>query len=156
MYWITRKGYKKLYEEYCNIDAEIAKVNLQIGESAKRDADLRENPEFMSLRVKAMYELPAQKRELWNRYENAAIIEESEAYKNFDGNTVIIGSVVTIDFDGDIEEYTILGNAEGDIDTNILSCGAPISEALLGHVVGDSVIFNAMTMKILKVKRYEE
>ena len=52
-YYITKNGYKKLYEDYLNIDKEITEVNKMMGESVKRDNDLRENPEFMELRVRA-------------------------------------------------------------------------------------------------------
>ena len=93
-YYITKNGYKKLYEDYLNIDKEITEVNKMMGESVKRDNDLRENPEFMELRVRAMYELPAKKKSLWDKYNSAIIIEETDEYKNFDGNTVIRGCLV--------------------------------------------------------------
>lgn len=156
MTWITRKGYEELYDEYMKMDEEIAQVCLQMGESANNDADLRENPEFMSLRVKAMYELPAKKRELGTLYSNALIIEDADDYINFDGETVIIGARVILDFDGDLENYVILGNREADITSNILSCEAPIAKAILGHKKGDSVKFNNLNVRIADVSLYHE
>ena len=98
-YYVTKNGYDKLYENYLNVDNEIIEANRMMGESAKRDNDLRENPEFMGLRVKAMYELPAKKQSLWDKYNSAIIIEETEEYVNFDGNTIIRGCVVKINID---------------------------------------------------------
>lgn len=153
-YYITKNGYKKLYEDYLNIDKEITEVNKMMGESVKRDNDLRENQEFMELRVRAMYELPAKKKSLWDKYNSAIIIEETDEYKNFDGNTVIRGCLVKIDIDEEEEcEYQIKGSDEGDISNDILSCDAPMIQFLLGHKVGETVIFNNMKINILAVER---
>ena len=64
---ISKKGYKKLCEELKNVDSEIIETQREMGESAKRDNDLRENPEYMELRVKAMYTLPQKKQKLDER-----------------------------------------------------------------------------------------
>lgn len=151
-YYISKSGYEKLYEDFLNVDKEINDVNRKMGESVKRDNDLRENPEFMELRVKAMYELPGKKNELWLKYESAVIIEEMDEYKNFDGEIVVIGAKVTLNFAGDKEIYIILGNDEGDLKKGILSCQAPISKAIIGKKVGDIVEFNHSQIEILEVK----
>ena len=104
MYFISKKGYEIKYNEFLNVDNEIIETNREMGESAKRDNDLRENQEFMQLRVKAMYELPQKKERLRLCCENAIIIEDMDEFKNFDGSKVIIGSTVKLDFDGDICE----------------------------------------------------
>mgnify|MGYP001066017758 CR=1 FL=1 len=66
----------KLKKDYESIDLEIQKTLKKMGESAKRDNDLRENPEFMELRVMAMHTLPAQKEELYWKIKKAVIIEK--------------------------------------------------------------------------------
>lgn len=152
-YYITERGYQKLYEDYLNVDNEIIKVNKMMGESVKRDNDLRENPEFMDLRVKAMYTLPAKKKSMWEKYNTATVIEETEEYKNFDGNTVIRGSSVRIYIDEENEKYQIKGSDEGDIKNNILSCDAPMAQALLGKHVGDKIEFNGMIIEINSVEK---
>ena len=55
--------------------------------------------------------------------------------------------------DGEEESYIILGNNEGDYEKNIISCNAPISKAVLGKKVGESIIFNDMKITILHVKK---
>ena len=150
-YYISEKGYKNLYEQYLEIDREIIMINKQLEESVKRDTDLRGNPELMQLRVKAMYELPYQKEELWNKYEHAIIIENMNEYKNFDGNMVIRGCTVLLRLGDEEVEYLILGTDEGDIDTGIISCSEPIAEAILNQNVGDRILFNDFYIGILKV-----
>ena len=51
---MSENNYEKLCEEYHSMDQKITDTQRKMGESAKRDNDLRENPEFMELRVKAM------------------------------------------------------------------------------------------------------
>ena len=41
---ISKKGYEKLCEEYQLMDQKIIDAQRKMGESAKRDNDLRENP----------------------------------------------------------------------------------------------------------------
>lgn len=151
-YYISQKGYEKMYEEILNIDDQIDITNKRMGESARRDNDLRENPEFMELRVKAMYELPSKKEELKRKYSTAVIIQDTKEYKEFDGTTVVIGAEVTLEFDGDICTYLILGNDEGDLKNDILSCEAPISKALIGKKVGEVIRYDNVQIKILGVE----
>lgn len=150
--YITKEGKEKIYSEYLLVDREIVDLNKKMGESVKLDNDLRENPEFLNLRVRAMYELPNKKKELWNKYEQAIVIEDMEEYHNFDGETVIRGVVVRLNFDGEEEEYRIVGTNEGDLSKNALSCNAPIANALLGKKVGEKVNFNEGNIDILEVR----
>lgn len=153
-YYITKAGYQQLYEDYINVDNEINETNRMMGESVKRDNDLRENPEFMELRVKAMYGLPAKKQTLWDKYNSATVIEETEEYLQFDGKTVIRGSKVKLNFDDeDICEYQIKGSDEGDLNNDILSCEAPMAQALLGKHLGSVIEFNGMSIEIMEIER---
>ncbi len=151
--YISKKGHEELYKIYLNFDNQIAQCQKEMGKSAKRDNDLRENPEYMELRVKAMYTLPEQKRMAYERYNNAIIIEDMEEYKKFDGSYVIIGSKVRLLIDNEEEIYTILGNKEGNIDENIISCESPIAQAILGKKLGETIIFNNMHITILSVEK---
>ncbi len=149
---ISKKGYKKLCEELKNVDGEIIETQREMGESAKRDNDLRENPEYMELRVKAMYTLPQKKQKLDERVKDCKIIEETNEYKNFDGN-VIVGSKVKVICDGEEETYIILGDNEGNLDNNIISCKAPFAQALLGKHIKEIVNFNGMIIQIEEITR---
>ena len=150
---MSENNYEKLCEEYHSMDQKITDTQRKMGESAKRDNDLRENPEYMELRVQAMHTLPQKKENLFARYQNAIIIEETEEYKNFDGNTVIMGTKVKLMIDGEEEEYKILGNKEGNMDLSILSCDAPIAKAVLQKHLKEKVQFNGMEISILSIEK---
>lgn len=151
--YISKKGYEDLYQKYLETDKQIQDTMKKMGESAKRDNDLRENPEYMGLRVQAMYTLPMQKESILSRYQNAIIIEDTEEYKNFDGNTVIMGTKVKLMIDGEVEEYIILGNNEGNLNLSILSCEAPIAKAIMQKHLGETVNFNGMEISILSIEK---
>lgn len=149
---ISRTGYKKLCEELKKIDNEIREAQREMGESAKRDNDLRENPEYMELRVKAMYTLPQKKQRLCEIAKKCKIVEETSEYKNFDGN-VIVGSKVKLICDGEEETYIILGEVEADLDNNVISYKAPFAQALLGKHIKETVNFNGMIIQIEEITR---
>ena len=57
--------------------------------------------------------------------------------------------------DGEIVEYTILGSNEGNIEEDILSCNAPLVEALLNHKVGETISFRNIKIEILGVSKIQ-
>ncbi len=155
-YYVTRERYENLYQEISQMDKLHDEVERKMGESVKRDNDLRENPEYMSLRVEAMYGIPARKKELLLKYQNAIIIEDTEEYLNWDQKTIIRKCNVELLVDGIEEKYTILGSDEGVLENSILSCDAPFVKSILGHKVGEAVLFNGMVIEIKNVSKVEE
>ena len=150
---ISKKGYEKLCEEYQLMDQKIIDTQRKMGESAKRDNDLRENPEFLELRVKAMYTLPALKGELYRRMQGCMIIEECDFYKSFDGSKVIPGSKVVYDIDGKIETLTILGDNESDLNNDIISSVTPMAKALIEKHINELIDFNGMKIIIRSIEK---
>ena len=155
MSYFTREGFEKMKYEYDTIEHKLEMTTRAMGKSDEMDSDLRENPEFMELRVKAMYAIPNRKKELGEQIRNAIIIEDTDEYKNWDECTVIRKCIIDLSVDGDDETYTVLGYNEGNINENILSCEAPLVLSLLGHKIGETVIFNDMRIKIKDVKKIE-
>ena len=52
---------------------------------------------------------------------------------------VVIGSTVTIEMDGEVDEFTIVGRVEADPSKKRISNESPVGSALLGAKVGESV-----------------
>lgn len=150
---ITKNGFEQLKEDVRKVEDEILDVQREMGESVKRDNDLRENPEYMDLRVKAMYSLPAKKAELLNRLKSCIIIEDTAQYQSFNGQKVIVGSKVTYEFDGEEETLSIVGDREGNIDEGLISCEARFAKDLIGKHIGEKFEFNGSTIVIKKVER---
>ena len=155
-YYLTKEGYQKMWDEYQSIDDLYIETTKAMGKSDEMDSDLRENPEFMELRVKAMYEIPKKKAELFNQLNNAIIIEETDEYKNWDKNTVIPKCVIKIEMNGMEEEFTILGSNESNLDLNIISCEAPLAQKLMGRKSGETINFNGMKVKIKEISEVKE
>lgn len=150
---ISKKGYERLCKEYELIDQKIIDTRREMGESAKRDNDLRENPEFLELRVKVMYTLPAEKEELYKKIMDCVIIEECDFFKKFDGSTVIPGSKVVYDMNGKTKTITILGDNEADLENNIISVSAPFAKALIDRQVNETFDFNGRKVTIKSIEK---
>lgn len=133
MNYYTKNGIEKLKEEIDIIDKMILKASK--GED-----------------VSTFYLEPGKKRELQKELVDATIIEETDEYLNWDQNTVIRMCKVGFTMNGKMQEYTILGKNEADIPNKILSCDAPLVLALLGHSVGDTLMFNNREIFIDNVK----
>lgn len=151
---ISKAGFKKLEEEVKGIDEKISETQKLMGESVKRDNDLRENPEFMELRVKAMYTLPQRKKQLLELLSEVTIIEDTDEYKKADDSTVYIGSTVLLEIDGELETYTILGSNEADITEGIISYEAPFAKSIIGAKKGQTVLFNNMEIKVINISKH--
>jgi transcription elongation factor GreA len=94
---------------------------------------------------------------------NQAIIEIEEHLKqaiiikpkSSDG-FVKLGSKVTINMDGQIKTYLILGSTEVNLSKNIISHNSPLGQALINRLVGDIVKVplknKNLVYKILKIE----
>lgn len=137
MNYYTKNGIEKLKEDIEIIDKMIYKASK--GEE-----------------VSSTYLEPGKKRNLQKELATATIIEETDEFLNWDYNTVIRMCKVGFKMNGENKEFTILGKNEGDPSNKILSCDAPLVLALLGHAVGDTIIFRDKTIYIDSVKSVED
>src|SRR5205809_8139575 len=82
---------------------------------------------------------------------NAAIIDENEHH-----DVVEIGSHVTIESNGERDQYVIVGSAEAAPAEGRISNESQVGKALMGHRAGETVRLNvpagAVEMKILTVR----
>lgn len=78
--------------------------------------------------------------ELEHQIKNAEVIEPAK-----DVSTVQLGHHVTIDIAGKQVTYLILGSVETNPNQGIISHNSPIGAALIGHRVGDRVVFRSAT-----------
>ena len=86
------------------------------------------------------------------RLEQVIVVEPSTQ----PSNKVLFGATVTVeDDDGEPQVFTIVGEDEADIAAHKVSWVSPLAHALLGHKVGDSVIWKRpagnMTLEITEV-----
>ena len=101
--------------------------------TAKEHGDLKENSEYHAAREEQSF-LEGRVQALEARLRTAVIVEAPSA-----GSRVGLGSVVTLDDDGEAVTYTIVGADESDPARGRISSSSPVGRALLGRDVGDDV-----------------
>ncbi len=102
--------------------------------TAKEHGDLKENGEYHAAREEQSF-LEGRVRAIEARLRIAVIVEAPAA-----GSRVGLGSVVTIDDEGDPVAYTIVGADESDPNAGRISSSSPVGRALVGRNVGDDVV----------------
>lgn len=149
---ITQSGYEKIEEE---LEFLKATKRLEVAERIKvalSFGDISENAEYDEAKNEQA-QLEERISQLENILRTAVIVDESK----LDHDVVNIGSWVKIDYDGDIEEYTVVGSAEADPSHSKISNEAPIGRALMGRKVGEvfdvEVPNGTASIKILEVRR---
>jgi len=130
---VTREGYDRLSAELDDlIKVKRPDIIAAVAE-ARSHGDLRENAAYDAARQdQAMIE----KRiaELESMLRNVKILEASDGAPS---GTIGVGSVVVVDFDGEDEEYTIVGAIEAKPSQGMISNESPIGRALIGKKAGD-------------------
>lgn len=149
---VTRDGFERLKLELADLtDVKRPQIIAAVAE-ARSHGDLRENAAYDAARQdQAMTE----KRigDLENLLRNAVVIEDHETGNR--NGAVGLGSKVTVDFDGEDEQYTIVGAIEAKPSGGLISNESPIGQALMGRQAGDRAVVEtpggAMTVTIKAV-----
>lgn len=133
---MTEAGYAMLGDELRRLKSiERPQVIQQIAE-ARSHGDLSENAEYHAAKEKQSY-IEGRLTELEDQIARAEVIDPAA----LSGDTVKFGATVTVvDEDTDEESrYQIVGEIEADVKAGKISIASPISRALIGKGVGDSV-----------------
>jgi transcription elongation factor GreA len=101
--------------------------------AAKELGDLKENADYAAAREEQSF-LEGRIQALENRLRTAVIAAAPIAGEGAD-----LGSVVTVDVDGDEDTYTLVGSGESSPGAGRLSLASPVGRALLGSRPGDTV-----------------
>lgn len=150
---VTREGFERLKQELAELtEVKRPQIIAAVAE-ARSHGDLRENAAYDAARQdQAMTE----KRigDLENLLRNAVVIE---GQGGGNGNGIVeLGSKVTVDFDGEDEQYTIVGAIEAKPSGGLISNESPIGRALMGKRAGEKAVVEtpggAMTVSIKAVE----
>ncbi len=107
----------------------IARIRI-----AKEHGDLKENAEYHAAREEQSF-LEGRVQAIEARLRTAVIVDAPVA-----GSRVGLGSRVTVEHDGEIATWTIVGASESDPVSGRISSSSPVGRALVGHDVGDEVL----------------
>ena len=131
---------------------ERPSISKQIAE-ARDKGDLSENAEYHAAKEQQGF-LEGRIRELNGKLAFAQVIDVSK----LSGEKVIFGAKMTfVDVNTDEEKcYQIVGEDEADLENRKISVNSPISRALIGKTIGDTVIIpipkGKLEVEILEVE----
>jgi transcription elongation factor GreA len=150
---LTKEGLKKLEEELEYLKTgKRREIALRLQEAISY-GDLSENAEYEEAKNEQAF-MEGRIRELESMIKNAKIIGSSKK----SGNTVNLGSMVTIQNIEDKEKstYTIVGTTEVDTANGKISNESPIGKSLIDAKVGDVVSYKSPSgitqCEILKIE----
>ena len=150
--FLTPEKFEELKKELENLKTVRRKEIAESLEYARSLGDLSENAEYQEARD---MQAAIEERIL---YLEKVIKEAKIVAHSKKGDVVGLGSVITIQKDGEKESrtYTIVGSEEANIHEHKLSYLSPLGEALMGKAKGDTFNFSTpngkMSYKVVDVK----
>ena len=131
---LTSEGFLELETELNNLKNEDRPRIIEAIKEARAQGDLSENADYDAARDEQA-KIEARIQELEYMLEHAKIIEKAS------GDTVAVGTTVTVQYvdDDEEEEYSIVGSMEADPFENKISNESPIGKAIMDRRVGDVI-----------------
>lgn len=149
--YLTQEKYDELKTELDYAKTTRRKEIAESLEYARSLGDLSENAEYQEAR-----ELQAATEERIAKLES--ILQSAKIVDHKKGDSVSLGSMVTIIKDGEKEkhQYEIVGSEEANMHERKISHLSPLGEAMMGKKKGESFTFETpngkMTYKVADVK----
>jgi transcription elongation factor GreA len=149
--YLTQEKYNELQLELHDLKTVKRREVADHLEHARSLGDLSENAEYHEAR-----EEQAQTEARILQIEN--ILKNAEIVRHTSGDTIEVGSKVTIKKEGDSKEsvFTLVGSEEADITVGKISHNSPLGAALFGKKKAESFEFvspkGTVKYKILEVK----
>ena len=134
---LTVTGAAALQEELHRLKTVERPAVIEAIAEARAHGDLSENAEYDAAREKQGF-IEGRISELDGTLSNAQLIEPSTI--DADGRVVFGATVEIEDLEsGDKVTYQIVGDAEADIKSNLISVSSPVARSLIGKYEGDVV-----------------
>ncbi len=131
-YYLSKERLEELKEELNNLKKKRRVEVADRLKHAKEYGDLSENAEY----AEAREEQAAVETRI---FELDDLLKKAEVIKKSGGDTVHVGSTVTVKKGDKTETYTIVGSYEAKPEGGKISDESPIGRAFLKHKVGDNV-----------------
>ena len=132
---MTRAGFTALDEELKLLKSVERPAVIRAIAEAREHGDLSENAEYHAAREKQSF-IEGRVKELEALVSLAEVIDPSK----FSGSIKFGATVTLADEDsGEEKTYQIVGEAEANIEKNLLNIRSPLARALIGKEEGDSV-----------------
>lgn len=128
----TPEGFKKLQEEYDDLVKNKRPAAVTRLAKARAMGDLSENSEYTAAKEELAFS-DGRVKEIEELMKNSQIIDPSAS------TGISIGTEVTVEKNGTIETFMIVGEFEADPTKKKLSSTSPIGKSLLGKKPGETV-----------------
>lgn len=132
---MTRSGHAALDAELKKLKSEERPAVIRSIAEAREHGDLSENAEYHAAREKQSF-IEGRIKEIEGMLSRAEVIDPTKL-----SGAIKFGATVTLVDEDNHEEktYRIVGEAEADIENNLLNIRSPLARALIGKDEGDSV-----------------
>ena len=130
---LTRDGVARLQAELDGLHGRRPEIVGRI-RAAKELGDLKENSDYHAARAEQSF-LEGRIQAIEGRLRAAVIVDAPAA-----GARIGLGSVVRIETDSELIDYTIVGTSDSDVAAGRISSSSPVGRALLGRATGDEVV----------------
>jgi transcription elongation factor GreA len=128
---MTVHGYRKLTERKAELEDLLQEAGERAGDAAGIERNWHDNAGYDQA-IQEMDILQAQLADITAQLNTAEIIETTAG-----SDSVVIGSRVTVEIDGEQKTYLVGGEADSDPAKGIISYRSPIGAAVLRKHVGD-------------------
>jgi transcription elongation factor GreA len=147
--YLTQVGHKKLKEELDHL-RNFARVEVAAKIKEARDmGNIEENLVYDAALEEQGY-VEGRIAEIEDLLANSIVVEDVKS------DTVVLGSVVIVEFSGRKDTFRIVGSAESDPIKRLISNESPVGKALLGAKIGDVVVVKTPVIvveyKIVEIK----
>ncbi|TSA46464.1 transcription elongation factor GreA [bacterium] len=136
--YLTKERYDELAAELLNLKKEGRRSVMERLKQAKDLGDLSENAEYQSAREDQSV-LERRIAELEDILKNSALFERRSAAGVSSNGMVHLGSKVSLDKNGVILSYTLVGSNEADPMNGLISNDSPLGRELLTKKAGDKI-----------------
>lgn len=130
-YLLTKEGLEKLNQELKVLVTEKRKDVIERIRDAASHGDLSENADYAQAREEQSF-IEGRIMEIEDMIKNAEIITESKH-----GNSVTIGSNITVKVNGEEKDYYIVGSNEANPSEGKISNESVVGQQMLGKRVGE-------------------
>jgi transcription elongation factor GreA len=134
---LTLKGAERLRNELKRLKSEDRPRVIQAIAEARSHGDLSENAEYHAAREQQSF-IEGRIKDIEAHLSNSEIIDVSRLST---GGKVVFGATVDLEDqdDGGKVVYQIVGDAEADIKSGLISVSSPIARALVGKSAGEII-----------------
>jgi len=146
-FYLTKEGLERIKKEYRNLrDFRLAKTKGEVPKIWQSE-DL--NPEYLSFQEDLSF-LESRIAELEYILKNTELIKPPPKERQ---NIINLGALVTVEVDGQTDEFQVVGTLEANPAIGKISNESPVGQKLLGHKVGDQVIISSPIQTVYKIKK---